>query len=248
MPLEPARIEDREGGPEHQRHQGDADAAPEGGRGGSALRGAGAMRGPGHEHDARDGEQQPRGQRAPAQAVRLAEHHDPDGDRADDEGRQRRAGIADRQHQQQVVPREAQHAQPERGTGLPQGGQAPRLAGPAAHHAPEHHARRDRAVGDEPAGREVHGREARSKARRDEDQPPERACGEPREDAGQHQAPKPSSAAITAPFTKWLWSLASMTMSASRSRGSPTRLRGSMSTSLRPCSVCQWWWLISVSM
>jgi hypothetical protein len=30
--------------------------------------------------------------------------------------------------------------------------------------------------------------------------------------------------------------------------GLPTRLRGSMLISFWPCSVCQWWWLISVSM
>ena len=42
--------------------------------------------------------------------------------------------------------------------------------------------------------------------------------------------------------------LANSTNKASKSCGRPTRLRGSMFTSFCPCSVCQWWWLISVSM
>ena len=53
------------------------------------------------------------------------------------------------------------------------------------------------------------------------------------------QMPKPSSAAMTAPFTKWLSLLASITSSASRSAGEPMRFRGNMFTSFWPCSVCQ---------
>src|SRR3990167_237236 len=60
-------------------------------------------------------------------------------------------------------------------------------------------------------------------------------------------APKPSSAAITAPLTKWLSPLASMTSNASRSSGLPMRFLGSSCTSFFPCSVSQCWWLISVS-
>ena len=60
--------------------------------------------------------------------------------------------------------------------------------------------------------------------------------------------PKPSSAAMTAPLTKWLWLAHSIISTASRSEGLPTRLRGSMLTSFWPASVCHWWWLISVSM
>jgi len=62
------------------------------------------------------------------------------------------------------------------------------------------------------------------------------------------QTPNPSSAARTAPLMKWLSLAHSISSAVSRSCGLPTRLRGSMSTSFLPCSVPQWWWLISVSM
>ncbi len=53
------------------------------------------------------------------------------------------------------------------------------------------------------------------------------------------QVAKPSSAAMIAPLTKWLCSEHSITSSASRSCTEPTRLRGSISISLRPPSVAQ---------
>ena len=225
MALEPGRVQQRERRPAHQRHQRQQHALPVRG---SRLATTG-LRHLGHQRQARHRQQQAGQQGAPAQPLRLAQQHHPERNRADDERRHRRARMPDGECQEQVVAREAQHRQPERRARLPQRGPQ-RLAA----QAPEQHAQCHGAIGDEPAGRQVSRRESLRHVRRDEHQPPERACGEPCQDAGEHQSAKPSSAAMTAPLTKWLWSLASMTIRASRSCGSPRRLRGSMSTSLRP--------------
>ena len=58
----------------------------------------------------------------------------------------------------------------------------------------------------------------------------------------------PSSAEMTAPLMKWLSLAHSIISAASRSSGLPTRLRGMAAPASAPASVCQWWWLISVSM
>ncbi len=263
MPVQPGGVEQRKSSPAGHRPCRVGHAAQEiwlitGPRRQTALGG------PHHQRQPRRGQRQAGHQRRPAQSQGFAQQHDPQRNRADDQRGHLGAGVADGQHQQPVVAGEAEHAQGQRPAHLGHRGPAP-----APGHQQEHQ-RGHRAIRQETAGRQIHRRQSRRHARRHEHQPPQRTREQSRDDAPGHSeaagppqgdcgtlggqrntrsgkrgghihTPKPSSAAITAPLMKWLWSLASISSRPSRSCGRPTRLRGSIWMSFWPCSVCQWW-------
>lgn len=123
----------------------------------------------------------------PSQALRLAQQHHPQGNGADDEHRQSRPGVLNRQHQKPVVPGVPQDAQAQRRAHLsPSGPSLGRTAPCCAPVHPSQPGQRKQTAGHKSADREVQRRETVHDQRGDEGHAPKRTSPYAGRDAHGH--------------------------------------------------------------